>query len=226
MESNGARNRIHCSKETVALLEQAGKEWAKPREDLVHAKGKGEMQTYWIETSKTSNPSGSVSTDDRSIDTTESWIDSAGRVSNVQNGIQCKIYREKMQRLVDWNTDVFCRLLKQVVGRQQSSPSEKKSNAMLTDDFTLKSTAAVIDEVVETIELPQVVNNAKELLDVELSEKVVGQVHHYVQTIASMYRDNPFHNFEHVSSSDQCIFLASYIGLTVVSALRRPRMLQ
>ena len=49
MESNGTPGRIHCSFATADLLKEAGKEhWLTPREDVVHAKGKGAMQTYWV----------------------------------------------------------------------------------------------------------------------------------------------------------------------------------
>ena len=45
IESTGARNRIHCSEETADLLKAAGKsKWVIPREDKVHAKGKGEVR--------------------------------------------------------------------------------------------------------------------------------------------------------------------------------------
>jgi class 3 adenylate cyclase len=53
MESNGKPGRIHCSQDTVDLLLLAGKEsWVKSRETTIHAKGKGEMQTYWLEPSR------------------------------------------------------------------------------------------------------------------------------------------------------------------------------
>ena len=49
METNGAPHKIHISSDTADLLIEAGKEhWIKAREDLVKAKGKGEMQTYWV----------------------------------------------------------------------------------------------------------------------------------------------------------------------------------
>ncbi|CAB9506118.1 Receptor-type guanylate cyclase gcy [Seminavis robusta] len=49
MESNGVPNSIHVSESTAQLLKQAGKEhWLTPREDKITAKGKGEMQTYWV----------------------------------------------------------------------------------------------------------------------------------------------------------------------------------
>jgi len=49
MESNGIKGRIHCSKETanVLLLEKKG-HWLSPRKEKIVAKGKGKLQTYWI----------------------------------------------------------------------------------------------------------------------------------------------------------------------------------
>ena len=53
MESNGVPGRIQCSQTTAdCLLAEKKIGWLKPREDLVKAKGKGEMRTYWIEPSK------------------------------------------------------------------------------------------------------------------------------------------------------------------------------
>lgn len=53
MESNGKRGKIQVSETTASRLRQAGKEaWLTPREDLVEAKGKGKMQTYWVEPSQ------------------------------------------------------------------------------------------------------------------------------------------------------------------------------
>lgn len=49
MESNGVGGRIHCSQETADELYAKGKNaWVVPREDKIIAKGKGEMQTYYI----------------------------------------------------------------------------------------------------------------------------------------------------------------------------------
>ncbi|CAB9497512.1 Receptor-type guanylate cyclase gcy [Seminavis robusta] len=49
MESNGVPNGIHVSESTAQLLKLGGKEhWLTPREDKITAKGKGEMQTYWV----------------------------------------------------------------------------------------------------------------------------------------------------------------------------------
>jgi len=49
MESNGQRNRIHVSESTADLLLKGGKQnWVTARDDKIHAKGKGELQTYWV----------------------------------------------------------------------------------------------------------------------------------------------------------------------------------
>jgi hypothetical protein len=64
MESTGARNQIHCSQATAALLESAGKSWTTQRDDLVRAKGKGDLQTHWVDVAKqksTSRCAGSIS---------------------------------------------------------------------------------------------------------------------------------------------------------------------
>ena len=45
MESNGVRDKIQVSQETAELLYAAGKSrWVTPREEKIHAKGKGEVR--------------------------------------------------------------------------------------------------------------------------------------------------------------------------------------
>lgn len=51
MESNGERNRIHISQETADLLMQAGfASRLVERQGKIQAKGKGLMQTYFVDT--------------------------------------------------------------------------------------------------------------------------------------------------------------------------------
>jgi hypothetical protein len=50
MESNSKPGRIQVSQETADLLIAAGREdWVTPRQDKIKAKGKGMLQTYWLE---------------------------------------------------------------------------------------------------------------------------------------------------------------------------------
>ena len=49
MESNGLPQKIHVSQATADLLVAAGKRcWLVKRDELVEAKGKGKMQTWWV----------------------------------------------------------------------------------------------------------------------------------------------------------------------------------
>lgn len=58
MEHNGQPGKIHLSADTASLLIAVGKgKWITPRESKIVAKGKGEMQTFWL-----SIGAGSVST--------------------------------------------------------------------------------------------------------------------------------------------------------------------
>ena len=50
MESTGMKTKIQVSSETANLLTAAGKShWVTPRETKILAKGKGELQTYWLD---------------------------------------------------------------------------------------------------------------------------------------------------------------------------------
>ncbi|CAB9510360.1 Receptor-type guanylate cyclase gcy [Seminavis robusta] len=49
MESNSAAGKILCSQDTADLLIAGGKRhWVSPRAEKIVAKGKGEMQTFWV----------------------------------------------------------------------------------------------------------------------------------------------------------------------------------
>ena len=49
MESNGVKGKIHVSSHTATELTTKGySHWVTPREDKIHAKGKGLLQTYWV----------------------------------------------------------------------------------------------------------------------------------------------------------------------------------
>jgi hypothetical protein len=97
--------------------------WLCERDDLVAAKGKGHLRTYWLEFAKkssrgTSSRSGSLSTDGsddplaQRPDRDESkWIHAELR-SKTKRAMKMQANKldEKMERLVDWNTDVLVRL--------------------------------------------------------------------------------------------------------------------
>lgn len=56
MESLGSPNRIHVTQKTADELIMLGKkEWLTPRSQKIQAKGKGEMQTYWVNISSSAS---------------------------------------------------------------------------------------------------------------------------------------------------------------------------
>lgn len=68
MESTGEKNRVQVSQQTADELSSIGKgHWLVSRDDMVVAKGKGELQTYWLQMPSTkSTISGGLSSHDPS----------------------------------------------------------------------------------------------------------------------------------------------------------------
>jgi class 3 adenylate cyclase len=214
MESNGIRNLIQVSQTTADLLIAAGKEhWVNPRDELVEAKGKGKMQTYWVDPKNTS--SGSVLSSTHTAESNDWTAENADHI----------------RRLVDWNADILSRLLRSVIAKRDSSSSASKHNgyrrgeeAIVTGMPTTidlqnsghsQCRGSVLDEVKEIIELPGfdavAARNQESLASIELESTVATQLHEFVSCIAAMYKPNPFHNFEH----------ASHVTMSVVKLLGR-----
>jgi hypothetical protein len=71
MESTGTPRRIQVSQSTADALILEGKEsWLVPRKEKVFAKGKGDMQTYFLELKeKSEKPPSSVRSSERTQET-------------------------------------------------------------------------------------------------------------------------------------------------------------
>lgn len=216
IESTGHRNRIHLSEETADLLAIAGKShWLRSRDQMVTAKGKGKLQTYWLMT-KEEEAALKVSTHGSG----PIVADMNGAVSKSSSGIQPDMSLDlrnntleeienllpvKTRRLCQWNVDVLTRLLKQVVAHRLASDDTTRDweNELSKREKDIRRQISVLDEVVEIIPLPgfdqRVYKRKQDPNKIELSEKVIDQIRLYVACIAAMYRDNPFHNFDHAS---------------------------
>jgi class 3 adenylate cyclase len=202
MESTGLRDKIQVSRDTADLIIAAGKSnWLTSREDRVVAKGKGEMQTYWLvlATSKIASSEGDMSAG-------EAEEEQGNRLLNRQGIVN---YQAKTARLVKWNVDVLANLLKQVHAQRDDA------NAALLEaqsDVAQFGHQTVLDEVKEIIHLPTFSGRTeKKRGNAALEPVVLDQLENYVSAVASMYRDNPFHNFEH----------ASHVVMSVVKLLSR-----
>jgi len=136
MEHNGVRDMIQCSQDTADLLVAAGKEsWVVPRTEKIHAKGKGSMQTYFLNLLKRNGKTASfvseIRTEDDSqrntIDGTETTLDrcEATRIAEAS-----KLSTGKMSRLIDWNCDVMQRILKQIIARRRVFGNQSTSESV------------------------------------------------------------------------------------------------
>lgn len=120
MESTGKRTRIQVSQETADLLIAAGKpHWLKPRDEVVVAKGKGEMKTYWLDpTKKRRHAKGHKDirvTQEISLQNGD-FVDKPISPSDVP-------FDDKYSRLIDWNVDVLLHHLARVISSRSRTPS-------------------------------------------------------------------------------------------------------
>ncbi|CAJ1964566.1 unnamed protein product [Cylindrotheca closterium] len=222
IETTGNRNKIHMSKDTADLLTKAGKSnWIMPRSDKVYAKGKGEMQTFWMKHLTTEDGVSVGDGKQRSDNVLPSSFSHSKRRVALDGTIKRKpqdLTQRKFDRLVNWNVDVLITLLKQVVERRQSvgaEPAELSTIQEVEKELSVpvsEGGTPAFDQVVESLELATFdAKAARSQLGVELSEEVKNELKEYVRTVASLYNANPFHNFEH----------ASHVTMSVMKLLSR-----
>jgi hypothetical protein len=204
MESTAEMGRIQVSHETANLLIEAGKEkWLTERDTRVHAKGKGELKTFWVEVSKGQGRAmgSSVVSDDGG------WreADLYNSKDDVGNGTDIPLeLTGHLDRLISWSTDILVNLLGEIAARRTLQDKPLLQNLNLATPLG----ATVLDEVKEIITLPKFDGSTAttpEENPVEIDAEVAEQVRHFVTTIASLYRKNPFHNFEHACHVSQSV---------------------
>lgn len=221
MESNGERGRIHLSQDTADLLVKAGKQkWVTPREDIIEAKGKGQMQTFWLATtaggsdrhtaSMHSSESGGTDEDEQDLGEEPEIVKKA-----LKSSLDFMPTDAKTERLIQWNTECLLRHLKQIVGRRKYRVEKGLETEERTADESvfMDEGLMAVDEIQPVINLPQY--DYSGVIDdfdkTEIDPIVAEQLKHYVSSIAAMYKNNPFHNFEH----------ASHVAMSVTKLLSR-----
>ena len=210
---------IQISQETANLLMEAGKEsWVVPREDLVEAKGKGKLQTYWLKwssgtdgdsvgNSKTAESLGRSSPDHTGpiapltdvMPEAISFVSKAGQ----RMTLDPRELPEKIARLVDWNVDLLIILLKEVEAKRLSSRSvaDHRDKMARLEYHYMSKNDLVITEAREDIEFPEYSHEPlqHDPRFITIDSEVQRQLRHFLLCIATMYPANPFHNFEHCS---------------------------
>ena len=111
MESTGQIGRIQLTQSSADLLITAGKErWIRAREDKVEAKGKGTMQTYWLEIDSPKGNDDAKDLADRDKQLVVVEDPAAACALNRSNGVS-----RKHARLAAWMAEVLLDYVKQIV---------------------------------------------------------------------------------------------------------------
>jgi 3'5'-cyclic nucleotide phosphodiesterase/Adenylate and Guanylate cyclase catalytic domain len=212
MESTGFADRIQVSETTANLLIAAGKSnWITPREDKVNAKGKGLMQTYFIELQM----KGGSSMGGPSNNGKESSVHYNGEASSMLEPMPEVAMTAKKNRLIEWSADALLKCLGGIVSQRVAALSSDLQEEEAHEDLLLISKVAghmVLDEVQEVIDFPEHAlrtpnGETTSALDADIGE----QIRDYLHRIVEMYPDNCFHNFEH----------AAHVTMSVMKLLSR-----
>jgi class 3 adenylate cyclase len=203
MESTGEKDKIQLSEETAGLLIKAGMaSWIEPREDLVEAKGKGKLQTYWLAVGTprivqlAKIPTSRLMVDGP-LSGDSSW-------KNNSNENATRIRTEKIDRLIEWNVDVLKRFIKKIIAIR--GEDDVPNGGASTPIDTQYKSGNLVDEVKESLTLPKEPKEyKKDPLLVELDPTVHQQLRDYVAAIAFLCDNNHFHSFEHCSHVTQSV---------------------
>ena len=229
IESTGEPGRIHVSQDTADRLVTAGKgHWLEKRKEPIHAKGKGDLQTYFVGSGFDRHERGSATGSVGNVPTNNLRASSSEEPEKKHiSGLD-----QRSLRLVEWNVEMLLAILKQIIARREATLAaasgrrmtmgSKKSRTNSSLDGTEVTTLTPFDddhppleEVKEIIHLPgfnrKVASKQRDPEDVEVPPKVISQLREYVIAIAGMYRQNDFHNFEH----------ASHVTMSVIKLLSR-----
>jgi hypothetical protein len=218
IESTGQKGQVQISKDTADLIIAAGKShWITPRKELVSAKGKGEMQTYWLLLQGSVKAAGGP--DERGLSTTSS---APLRPQLTRQRSTLRIFDEaiaqqlqesdRIDRLVDWNVQLMMSMLRRIVAqRGETKPSLKRQD----EPLHMPTSWAMLEEVCEVVVLPTFdpvkVSKSPDASEVILPQTIESELRDYISQIAASYLKNPFHNFEH----------ASHVCLSAIKLLKR-----
>jgi class 3 adenylate cyclase len=104
MESTGQPSRVQCSEATAMIIIKAGKEaWLTKREDAIYAKGKGIVQTYWINASDESSSGDGTS----NVDIKDGALKEGSNELSFFSEGNASRDADQMERSIDWNVDLL-----------------------------------------------------------------------------------------------------------------------
>jgi Adenylate and Guanylate cyclase catalytic domain len=182
MESTGRRNQIQVSQAAADHLLAAGKgHWLTAREEHVTAKGKGQLQTYFLSltlaTSAASDPTQEQAT--------------LGEVATPVLTQAEPSRDETTERLIQWHVDALLKYIPSIMARaERLSKGIPASDDVGTEPS--KTALVALDEVKEIVHLSEFVyarqsKCMKYNANVGVPQNVQEQLRGYITAIASMY---------------------------------------
>eukprot|EP00980_Cylindrotheca_fusiformis_P019593 scaffold6796_cov103-Cylindrotheca_fusiformis.AAC.2 len=206
MESASERRRIQVSQVTADLLLASGlSAWIIPRKSKVFVKGKGEIQTFWLDTkaTKISKPSKSGTEMTTVSETVPNNSDSSsGEGAFDDNGFVDFEAMTKRERLVEYSVEVLSSLLQQIIA-SRGAVDVSNDTSLSEIEATIGTGDTVLEEFVPIIPLKRFdagdLSKRHEASSIDIGEEAKTQLRNFLSNVASMYQDNPFHNFEHAS---------------------------
>eukprot|EP00980_Cylindrotheca_fusiformis_P008507 scaffold1805_cov104-Cylindrotheca_fusiformis.AAC.14 len=163
------------------------------------------MQTYWLNAkgaNGSNKPSKSKSDMPTVAETLADSSDSQSMKDGNINGLDRVETMTKIGRLVEWNVEVLTSLLQQIIASR--GKVDGANNASLREsEATIGTGDTVLQEFVPIIPLKRFdagdLSKRQRASSIDIGEEAKTQLRNYLTNVASMYRDNPFHNFEHAS---------------------------
>ena len=145
------KGRVHLSRDCADQLIAHGKrDWLQKREDKVVAKGKGEMETFFLNMAATDAKSSSGMSSGTDFSETSFTNVSAGQSQS--DRLVASLSSEKVTSLVKWNVEMLSRFLKQIVAQRDDMGGSPNDGSLFVDELPH---GIPIDEVVEVIDLPR-----------------------------------------------------------------------
>eukprot|EP00980_Cylindrotheca_fusiformis_P027416 scaffold20339_cov128-Cylindrotheca_fusiformis.AAC.16 len=205
MEQSGEQNRIQLSQATADMLTEAGHaHWIMPRGNKIYVKGKGEIQTYWLRKSKTRKLKGSDGSNAMTpvVESVETGEESDS-LEDIGLGLDVDTNQgaTKIERLVEWNVEILASLLQQIIASRGGVV--KEIGTLSRAERSIGSGGTVLDEFTPIIPLKRFeadeLRARRSTSSIDIGDEAKSQLRKYLSQIAGMYRDNPFHNFQHAS---------------------------
>jgi hypothetical protein len=135
--------------------------------------GKGDMNTYWLGVNRGPGSVTGFSTGTHSSASEGSYVKQEMILPETPRR-DTGVLSTESSRLVDWNVEILTKVLKQIIARREVLGVQRESlpremELEQSDDTDVRHRVAEVEE----------------------------QLHLFVEEVAKLYNDNPFHNFSH-----------------------------